>query len=121
MSWKALTQMARRLQFVKLALKAQQSMSQLCRVFRISRKNGYKWKQRFEPPERADVAARRALLRRRDERNKVLPMSLPAAPSIPLPVEGRGRSDLLLGSAISSSEEPVFIQENVLVSRPGRC
>ena len=48
MSWKALTQVARRLQFVKLALKAQQSMSRLCRLFRISRKCGYKWKHRFE-------------------------------------------------------------------------
>ena len=48
MSWKALTQMARRLQFVKGALQAQQSMSRLCRLFRISRKCGYKWKQRFE-------------------------------------------------------------------------
>jgi putative transposase len=48
MSWKAITQVARRLQFVKLALKAQQSMSRLCRLFRISRKCGYKWKHRFE-------------------------------------------------------------------------
>jgi putative transposase len=48
MSSKALTQLARRLQFVKLALKAQQSMSRLCRFFRISRKCGYKWKRRFE-------------------------------------------------------------------------
>lgn len=38
----------RRLQFVKLALKAQQSMVQLCRVFGFSRKSGYKWKERFE-------------------------------------------------------------------------
>lgn len=48
MSWKALTQVVRRLQFVKLALKAQQCMSQLCRQFRISRKCGYKWLHRFE-------------------------------------------------------------------------
>lgn len=48
MSWKALSRVARRLQFVKLALKAQQSMSRLCRSFRLSRKSGYKWKQRFE-------------------------------------------------------------------------
>lgn len=58
MSWKALTQMARRLQFVKLALKAQQSMSQLCRLFRISRKNGYKWKQRFEQEGRRGLRDR---------------------------------------------------------------
>src|SRR6266496_29280 len=48
MSLKALTQFTRRLQFVKLALKAQRSMAQLCRLFRISRKCGYKWKHRFE-------------------------------------------------------------------------
>jgi putative transposase len=45
---KALLGVARRLAFVKLALKAQQSMARLCRIFRISRKSGYKWKNRFE-------------------------------------------------------------------------
>src|SRR5262245_19298908 len=45
---KALLGMARRLEFVKLALKAQQSMSRLCRMFGFSRKSGYKWKARFE-------------------------------------------------------------------------
>ena len=48
MSWKELTSVVRRLQFVKLALKAQQSMSQLCRRFGMSRKSGYKWRARFE-------------------------------------------------------------------------
>src|SRR5262249_40810767 len=48
MSWKALCRVARRLQFVKLALKAHESMSRLCRSFGISRNNGYKWKRRFE-------------------------------------------------------------------------
>ena len=48
MTWKAVSRVGRRLQFVKLALKAQQSMSRLCRLFRLSRKNGYKWKKRFE-------------------------------------------------------------------------
>jgi len=48
MSWKKLSVVVRRLQFVKLALKAQQSMSQLCRQFGFSRKRGYKWKERFE-------------------------------------------------------------------------
>ncbi len=38
----------RRLRFAKLASKAQQSMSQLCRLFGFSRKSGYKWKARFE-------------------------------------------------------------------------
>jgi transposase InsO family protein len=47
MTWKRISAMVRRLQFVKLALKAQQSMSQLCRLFGFSRKSGYKWKARF--------------------------------------------------------------------------
>jgi putative transposase len=48
MLWKELSCVARRLKFVKLALRAQQSMSQLCRLFGFSRKSGYKWKARFE-------------------------------------------------------------------------
>lgn len=48
MSWKELTEVARRLEFVKLAMKAQQTMSRLCRKFGLSRKSGYKWKRRFE-------------------------------------------------------------------------
>ena len=48
MSWKEMACVVRRVRFVKLALKAQQSMSQLCRIFRFSRKSGYKWKERFE-------------------------------------------------------------------------
>jgi len=48
MSWKELSCVVRHLQFVKLALKAQQTMSQLCRRFGMSRKSGYKWIARFE-------------------------------------------------------------------------
>ena len=48
MLWKELSIMARRLAFVKLALKAQQGMAQLCRLFGFSRKMGYKWQARFE-------------------------------------------------------------------------
>jgi putative transposase len=48
MSLKEFSVLARRLKFAKLALKAQQSMSQLCRLFGFSRKSGYKWKARFE-------------------------------------------------------------------------
>ena len=48
MSWKELSSVVRRLAFVKLALRAQQSMSQLCRLYGFSRKLGYKWKARFE-------------------------------------------------------------------------
>ena len=48
MSWKEISCLAKRLQFVKLVLKAQRSMSQLCQAFGISRKTGYQWKARFE-------------------------------------------------------------------------
>src|SRR5580765_7851290 len=48
MSLKEFSALARRMKFAKLALKAQQSMSQLCRLFGLSRKSGYKWKRRFE-------------------------------------------------------------------------
>src|ERR1051326_9604864 len=48
MSFKEMSSVVRRLEFVKLVLKAQQSMSHWCRVFGISRKRGYKWMGRFE-------------------------------------------------------------------------
>lgn len=48
MSWKQISSLARRLQFAKLALKGQESLSRLCRLFGFSRKSGYKWKARFE-------------------------------------------------------------------------
>jgi transposase len=48
MSFKKVSFVMRRLTFVKLALKDQQSMSQLARLFGFSRKLGYKWKTRFE-------------------------------------------------------------------------
>jgi len=60
MSWKTVSLVARRLQFVKLALKAQQSMSRLCRSFRFSRKSGYKWKQRFEQEGQRGLYDRRS-------------------------------------------------------------
>jgi len=47
MLWKEMSSVVRRLKFVKLVLQAQQSMSQLCRLFGFSRKRGYKWKARF--------------------------------------------------------------------------
>ena len=45
---KKMSVLVRRLKFVKLVLKARQGMSQLCRLFGLSRKSGYKWKARFE-------------------------------------------------------------------------
>lgn len=43
-----MSSLVRRLKFAKLAFRAQQSMSVLCRLFGLSRKTGYKWKARFE-------------------------------------------------------------------------
>jgi len=48
MSWKEISSVVRRLEFAKLALKAHQSMSLLCRRFGMSRRTGYKWLARFE-------------------------------------------------------------------------
>ena len=47
MSWKSISLVQARARFVKLVLKAQQSFAEVCRIFRISRKPGYKWKRRF--------------------------------------------------------------------------
>jgi len=58
MSWKEISCLAKRQQFVKLALKAQQSMSRLCRLFKVSRRTGYKWKARFERYGRAGLRDR---------------------------------------------------------------
>lgn len=58
MSWKEIISVVRRLEFVKLALKAQQSMSQLCRTYKISRKTGYQWKERFEGEGRSGLRER---------------------------------------------------------------
>ena len=48
MSWNEVWSIARRLEFVKLALKAQRGLSQLCRKHQISRASAYKWIGRFE-------------------------------------------------------------------------
>jgi putative transposase len=47
MPWKSISLIQARVRFVKLLLKAQQPLAQVCRIFGISRKTGYKWKQRF--------------------------------------------------------------------------
>ena len=48
MTWKRITCVIRRLQFVKLASQAQRSLTQVCRQFGFSRRIGYKWIRRFE-------------------------------------------------------------------------
>jgi transposase InsO family protein len=58
MSWKQISSLVRRLDFVKLALKGQQSLSQLCRFFGMSRRTGYKWIARFEQQGRRGLRNR---------------------------------------------------------------
>jgi putative transposase len=47
MPWKSIALTGVRDRFVRLALKAAQPFQQLCQLFHISRKTGYKWKARF--------------------------------------------------------------------------
>lgn len=47
MPWKSIALIGVRGRFVKLALQAVQTFQQLCQLFHISRKTGYKWKARF--------------------------------------------------------------------------
>ena len=47
MPWKSISLLQARVRFVKLLLKAQQPLAEVCRTFGISRKTGYKWKRRF--------------------------------------------------------------------------
>jgi len=47
MPWKEATPMSERKAFVGEALKAEASVSALCREFGISRKTGYKWLKRY--------------------------------------------------------------------------
>lgn len=63
MPWKYLSLVEARRRFVELAFKAQEPIGQLCRRFGISRKTGYKWKQRF-------LAGGRRNLRDRSRRPK---------------------------------------------------
>ena len=48
MSWKETDAMRQRAEFVVRALQRTQSLSALCREYRISRKTGYKWLRRYE-------------------------------------------------------------------------
>ena len=56
MSWKSISLVQARSGFVKLLFKAQQSFAEVCRIFRISRKTGYKWKRRFLRARYARIA-----------------------------------------------------------------
>lgn len=48
MSWKEVTTMSLRLEFVRFALHEDANMSELCQRFSISRKTGYKWLNRYQ-------------------------------------------------------------------------
>lgn len=48
MPWKTAEKMSLRHEFIELASKADANVSELCRRFEISRKNGYKWIARFK-------------------------------------------------------------------------
>jgi transposase len=71
MSWKQMSLLVRRLKFAKLASQARQSMSQLCRLFGLSRKSGYKWKARFEAQGRGGLRDRTRRPKRSPERTSL--------------------------------------------------
>lgn len=47
MSWKEVTKVSLRIEFVTLAVQKDRNVSELCRHYGISRKTGYKWLDRF--------------------------------------------------------------------------
>jgi len=48
MSWKETCPMTERMHFVSDLLKDERSMTELCRIYGISRTSGYKWRDRFD-------------------------------------------------------------------------
>jgi putative transposase len=48
MSWKETCPMTERMRFVSDLLKDERSMTELCRIYGISRTSGYKWRDRFD-------------------------------------------------------------------------
>ena len=48
MSWKEVTIMSQRIEFIDLAIKDGANISELCRRFKISRKTGYKFLKRYK-------------------------------------------------------------------------
>ncbi|MEI9947965.1 MAG: helix-turn-helix domain-containing protein [Pseudomonadota bacterium] len=48
MPWKETSPLNERVRFIAAMLEAEESFSELCERFEISRKQGYKWKTRYE-------------------------------------------------------------------------
>lgn len=85
MPWGEVSTMSLRCEFVLLSLKQGANIAELCRRFQISRKTGYKWRQRFlaegsgalvdrsrrpqRSPERTCAAVRQAVVRLRRQRH----------------------------------------------------
>jgi len=58
MSWKETCPMTERMHFVSDLLKDERSMTELCRIYGISRTSGYKWRDRFDSGGLAALADR---------------------------------------------------------------
>ena len=86
MPWQVNTVMSQRIEFVQLATQADVNFSALCRAFGISRKTGYKWRQRFlqQGPEGLEEGSRRphhSPLRTADETEAVVQAQRQAHPA----------------------------------------
>jgi putative transposase len=58
MPWKETSPMDERRLFIKYVTQGEVSMSELCRVFEISRETGYKWRRRYEEEGEAGLRER---------------------------------------------------------------
>ena len=54
MAWKQITLMEQKHQFVSLAATGRFTFTELCADFRISRKTGHKWRERYRQEGTAD-------------------------------------------------------------------
>ena len=68
MPWKATSPMEERIQFVKDERTGLFTMSELCERYRVSRKTGYKWLERFEAEGAAGPSDRSRAPHRCDDR-----------------------------------------------------
>lgn len=62
MPWNESRVSEERLKFIAEVLRGEETMTNLCRFFGISRKTGYKWRERYHaggPPALVDASRRR--------------------------------------------------------------